>query len=105
MKDRDGYALRFCMEKLLEQETERKMLIRISDGWPEAKSYSGAAAASDIKQILKELDRNGIAYIAAAIGSDKEAIERLYGPRHFLDCTDLNTLPMAMAKLIKRLIR
>ena len=42
--------------------------------------------------------------MAAAIGSDKENIERIYGDS-FLDITDLTKLPVKLAGIIKRYIR
>jgi len=40
--------------------------------------------------------------MAAAIGSDKEAIKRCYGEQCFLDITDLKTFPLTIAKLIAK---
>jgi len=41
---------------------------------------------------------------AAAIGSDKENIERIYKDG-FLDITDLNQLPVNLTRLIMRYIK
>lgn len=43
-------------------------------------------------------------FVAAAIGDDKQNIERIYGDS-FLDITDLNQLPMKLTNVIKRFIR
>ena len=42
--------------------------------------------------------------VFAAIGADKDNIERIYGDS-FLDITDLNKLPVKLAGIIKRYIR
>ena len=42
----------------------------------------------DLRNIRKEYVAKGITFIAAAIGSDKEAIKRCYGEQCFLDITD-----------------
>lgn len=52
--------------------------------------------------------RNGvytcILFVAAAIGNDKQNIERIYGDS-FLDITDLNQLPTKLTGVVKRHIR
>lgn len=105
--NRDGYGLRFCKERLAEQEGDKKLLIRISDGQPAANNYSAYSreVEEDIKGVCSECDREGIAYIAAAIDQDKERIEQYYGSRHFLDISDLSTLPMTLTSLLKKMLR
>ena len=51
-----------------------------------------------------EYKRKGILFIAAAIGDDKENIERIYG-ESFLDITDLKELPAKLTAIVKRHIR
>lgn len=51
-----------------------------------------------------EYQRKGIIFVAAAIGADKENIERIYGDA-YLDITDLTKLPIKLAGIIKRFIR
>ena len=64
----------------------------------------GAAAEEDLRGIKHEYQRKGVLFVAAAIGSDKENIERIYG-NSFLDITDLTKLPVKLAGIIKRFIR
>lgn len=45
-----------------------------------------------------------ILFVAAAIGNDKQNIERIYGDS-FLDITDLNQLPTKLTGVVKRHIR
>ena len=40
----------------------------------------------------------------AAIGDDKENMERIYGDS-FLDITDLNQLPVKLTQVVKRFLR
>ena len=42
--------------------------------------------------------------MAAAIGDDKENIERIYGDS-FLDITDLNLLPSKLTSVVKKHLR
>ena len=45
-----------------------------------------------------------LCFVAAAIGDDKDSIERIYGDA-FLDISDLHTLPVTLTNVVKRFIR
>lgn len=102
--NRDGAALRFVAEQLVTRSESVKLLILVSDGQPADFGYVGTAAEEDLRGIKQEYQRKGILFVAAAIGNDKENIERIYG-NSFLDITDLNKLPVKLAGIIKRFIR
>lgn len=102
--NRDGAALRFVAEKLVARPETVKMLILVSDGQPADFGYDGTAAEEDLRGIKQEYQRKGITFIAAAIGSDKANIERIYGDS-FWDITDLNQLPVKLTTVVKRHIR
>ena len=102
--NRDGAAIRFVSERLLQRPEAVKLLFIISDGQPAAEEYYGTEAEADIRGIKQEYTRKGIRFIAAAIGSDKPNIHRIYGDC-FLDITNLEKLPINLGKLIIRQIR
>jgi nitric oxide reductase activation protein len=102
--NRDGAALRFVAEQLSKRPEEVKILILISDGQPADSGYYGTSAEEDLRGVKHEYSRKGILFVAAAIGNDKENIERIYGDG-FLDITDLNKLPAALTGVVKRHIR
>lgn len=102
--NRDGAALRYVAEKLAKQNAEIKLLMIISDGQPNDDGYSGSAAEADLRGIKVEFSRKGVDLYAAAIGDDKENIERIYGSG-FLDITDLNQLPILLTNIIARNIK
>ena len=102
--NRDGAALRYVAERLMTRAEETKLLILISDGQPASYDYSGTAAVADLRGIKREYQNKGITMFAAAIGSDKENIERIYKDG-FLDITDLNQLPLNLTRLIMRYIK
>jgi nitric oxide reductase activation protein len=102
--NRDGAALRFVAEQLTKRHEDTKILILVSDGQPSDSGYYGTAAEEDLRGIKQEYTRKGITFVAAAIGTDKESIERIYGDS-FLDITDLNKLPIALTSIVKRNIR
>ncbi|MHC5247941.1 AAA family ATPase [Enterococcus sp. LJL90] len=101
--NRDGVVLRLIADKLVQQTATTKLLINISDGQPKAlPDYSGQKAQADIQQVLNDYERQGIIFLAAAIGQDKEIIKNIYGEQRFLDISDLQTLPMQLIELISR---
>lgn len=99
--NRDGAALRFMAEQLVKRPEEVKILILASDGQPAAPGYYGSAAEEDLRGIKQEYRRKGVLFIAAAIGEDKQNIERIYGDS-FMDITDLNQLPVKLTAAVKR---
>ncbi len=100
-ENRDGAALRFTAEKLAKQVSDVKILIIICDGQPCDDGYHGSAAEADLRGIKQEYSRRGVQIYAAAIGDDRENIERIYGDG-YLDITDLNELPVKLTSLIAR---
>ena len=66
--------------------------------------HYGTAAEEDLRGIRQEYRRKGLLFVAAAIGDDKENIERIYGDS-FLDITDLNQLPVKLTQVVKRFLR
>lgn len=102
--NRDGAALRYVAERLSKREESVKILILVSDGQPADTGYYGTAAEEDLRGIQQEYKRKGILFVAAAIGDDKQNIERIYGDA-FLDITDLNQLPTKLTSVVKRHIR
>ena len=101
--NRDGMALRIISDRLLNAPQRTKLIISISDGQPKAMpDYSREKAACDMKDTLQEFRREGIQFLAAAIGQDKEAIRELYGAENTLDITDLRQLPARLVQIIAR---
>ena len=55
-----------------------------------------------MKQIIKEYNRKGVIFLAAAIGQDKDAICQIYGQERFIDISDLKQLPIRLVQIIAR---
>lgn len=102
--NRDGLALRYCAEQLSKRPEDVKLLILVSDGQPADSGYIGTAAEEDLRGIKQEYRRKGVNLIAAAIGDDRDAIERIYGDS-FLNISDLTQLPITLTQMVKRSIR
>lgn len=100
--NRDGAALRYVADLLEKQKADRRILIIISDGAPAAHGYPYRAAKEDMQQVVNDYERKGIKFIAAAIDSDKRAIEDIYGSKRFLDITDLEQLPGRLAAIVRK---
>lgn len=103
--NRDGYAIRFLKRRLSVQEAESKLLIVVTDGRPADYGYEGTAANADLQDIAKSCEKDGIALVVAAIGEDKPYIKSIYGEKHFLDISNLSSMPIIMANQIKRLLK
>ena len=102
--NRDGMALNAVSDILAKRPEEIKLLIIISDGQPADYGYGGELAEKDIQEIVLKCKARGIQTFAAAIGSDKERIHRIYG-EGYLNISDLSSLPRTMVRLIsKRLV-
>jgi nitric oxide reductase activation protein len=96
-------ALRIIAERLAAAPQQTKLLISISDGQPKAmEDYTGNYAALDMQQTIAEYERKGIAFLAAAIGQDKDVISQIYGQERFLDITDLQQFPAKLVRIIAR---
>lgn len=100
-RNRDGAALRYVGEKLLQRKESVKLLFLTSDGQPNDDDYTGSAAEADLRGIKKEFTNKGITFIAAAIGDDRDVIERIYGTS-FMDVTDLNKLPQNFLNVLTK---
>lgn len=102
--NRDGAALCFIGEKLAKRPEKIRLLFVISDGFPNATRYNGKKAEEDMLRIKESLERKRITVLTAAIGSDKEQIQRIY-KEGFLDISDIGQLPYVLPKQILMRIR
>lgn len=103
-QNRDGLALKIMCERMSKMTEDIKLLIVISDGQPCDHDYGGASAEKEMRDVCREYRRKGVTIFAAAIGSDKDNIHRIYKDG-FLDITDLSKLPKTMINLIKKEIK
>ena len=102
--NRDGAALRYAAERLLRRPEEVILLLTISDGQPCATGYYGTEAEADLRGIQREMTNRGVTMFSAAIGEDKDSIERIYGDG-FLDISNLDDLPVSLTRLIANRIK
>lgn len=101
--NRDGAVLRVLAEKLAHQPATTKLLLNISDGQPKAlPDYTGGKAKEDIQQVIADYERQGVLFLAAAIGQDKEVIKAIYGEERFIDLSNLTEFPQRLLQLLTR---
>ena len=101
--NRDGVALQYMEEKLKRRKERMKLLFFTCDGLPNASDYGGKVARDDLKQIQKELHRDGIHLLVAAIGEDQEEIHKIYG-NSCINTSDLSALPGEICKRLLQMI-
>ena len=102
--NRDGVAIRFVGQKLLRRTEKQKLLVLISDGFPNSNQYKGEKAKEDLCAVKKDLTGKGVAFLAAAIGTDKEKIQDIYRDS-FLDISDMEKLPVVLTKQVLKFVR
>ena len=99
--NRDGMALNIAAAMLAKRPEKAKLLIIISDGQPNHHNYGGEAAEKDIQNIVKSAKHKDIEIIAAAIGDDRDNINRIYGDT-YLDISELDKLPKVLTEIVKK---
>lgn len=88
-------ALLYMLQRMKRLPVDIRMLIIISDG------ESGDDQRGDIKKIVEGAAKGGEIIIAAGIGEDRKKVEAEFGKEHFLNISDLNTMPEQIIRLIK----
>lgn len=93
----DGFAIQYCGDLLLKRNSNKKVLVVISDGYPMAINYSGAPAESHVKTVVEGLERRGVFVIQIAI--DGINSERMF--KHFVPYSE-TSLVEGFTKLLKK---
>lgn len=107
--NRDGFALRFCLNKLDKIDAQDKLMLVISDGLPAHRGYGMIEGQRDCQDAVEKYMRQGITTIAAGLGQDAPNIRSVYQEgksreksADFLDITDIEKMPKAFIKIIKK---
>lgn len=98
--NRDGFAIRYALNKIKYRKEPFKIMIIISDGLPNADNYDFYQAKEDISDIYKECKKKHIELLAFAIGDDVDKLKSLYGENNLVDCRDLNKFPQTISKIL-----
>ena len=102
--NRDGYAITYACERLLQRKEETKICIVLTDGKPNATNYSGIVAKKDCKMLYEKYKKEGIILVVAAIGDDKDNIKEIYEDA-FLDVKSPKDIPKIFSQVLRELYR
>jgi len=103
---RIGTALRHAGALITKQPTQRKWIILLSDGKPnDYDTYEGKYGIEDVKQTLRELDKNHVNTFSLAIESQaKYYLPQMFGHNNYNILSKPSDLPIAFSKFYKRII-
>ena len=106
--NRDGFALRYCLDKLKKSPAQTKVMFIVSDGLPSHFGYGFEDGKADCQDAVHSALKSGISTITAGLGEDAPQIKKVYQEDRskndcavFLDLTDITKLPKAFIKIIK----
>ena len=107
--NRDGFALRYCLNRLRKSHAQDRFMMIISDGLPNDGDYRVTNAKPDMQDAVACARKEGINVITAGIGDDAEQVKYVYtnGVSEkrralFLDIGDLERLPKTFVKIVKK---
>jgi len=106
--NRDGYAVRYCLNRLRKSQANDRYLMIISDGMPNDDGYGMNEGKADLQDAVAKARKEDISVITAAIGEDADQVRHVYTDgvserrrAMFLDIADLEKLPKTFVKIIK----
>jgi len=103
---RIGTALRHAGSLIDKEPTQRKWIILLSDGKPnDYDTYEGKYGIEDVKQALRELEKNHINTFSLAIEHQaKYYLPQMFGHNNYNVLPKSSDLPLAFSKFYKRII-
>lgn len=102
--NRDGAAIAYCAERLLDRAEKQKVLIVISDGWPTNTGFhQNVDSIDDTRLTVDEYLKKGVTIFGAVIDGDVDSIRQIYGDKT-MDLTDLAALPKVLSALVRRYV-
>lgn len=103
---RIGTALRHAGQLIKKESTKRKWIILLSDGKPnDYDTYEGKYGIEDVKQALRELDKEHINTFSLAIESQaKYYLPQMFGHANYNILSNPSELPIALSKFFKRIV-
>jgi hypothetical protein len=104
IQNRDGAAIRHAAMKLAAQPAKIKTLVLLSDGKPLDDDYRGSYATADTKMALREAKRLGVHPYCITVDRDgEEYLKGMYGEVAYMVIDQVETLPMKLPQIYKRL--
>ena len=100
-ENRDGTAILETAKRVRKFTNDEVLMFIISDGSPSADYYRGYGAVKDTAEKVKQVEQMGFNTIAITICSYRA--DEMY-PRNIDLSSDLSILPLALGKIVKKLI-
>jgi hypothetical protein len=101
---RIGPAIRHAIAKLSCRNEKIKMLILLSDGRPEDKTYDGEYGMEDTRMALREGQQQGIRPFCITVDNTApEYLHRMYSHSNWVVFNDVAKLPLKITRIYRRL--
>jgi nitric oxide reductase activation protein len=100
-----GAPLRHLTSRLLEQASERRLLIVIGDGLMSDEGYEGPYAWADVAHAVEEADEAGVALYYIGVGPTRvDPLPDVFGPRRSTRIRRVEELPRVLAHVHRELV-
>jgi hypothetical protein len=98
-------ALEVAIEWLKNGKGDRAVVL-MTDGFPTScrKTKSSGNATEDLRQVMKELENEGVTLSTLGIGNDRAMFEQLFGQNRFGHAATFEELPAALSSAVKAII-
>lgn len=101
--NRDGFAIRYAGEYLNNYaQSEKRLLIVLSDGQPAASGYGGKSAMEDVKAAVADVEKGGAKVVGIFTGNEDENkyFSSMYENRIFVNNESIFELPKKLKNLL-----
>lgn len=109
MENRDGAAIRHCIQKLSAAPQKVKLLLLLSDGKPldcGCDHYTDRYAQQDTRMALMEARRQGIHPFCITVDPHgQDYLSAMYGDNGYIVINRVDALPMQLPRIYRRLTR
>jgi nitric oxide reductase activation protein len=100
-----GAPLRHLTSRLLQQQSERRLLIVIGDGLISDEGYEGRYAWADSAHAVEEAEDAGIALFYVGVGQARvDPLPDVFGPRRSTRIRHVDELPRVLARVHRELV-
>lgn len=100
-----GAPLRHLTSRLLQQPSERRMLLVIGDGLMSDEGYEGRYAWADVAHAVEEAEEAGVATYYIGLGPTRvDPLPEVFGPRRSKRITRVEELPSVLAHVHRELV-
>jgi len=100
-----GAPLRHLTRRLLEQQSERRLLIIIGDGLLSDEGYEGRYAWADCAHAVQEAEEAGVSLFYIGVGqTNLDPLPDIFGPRRSTRIRRVEELPQILARVHRELV-